>query len=65
MTLRNWIKKYGVTAIPADDCCKYRYEGRVYTIPAEHVSAVEKEKELVGISMKVIKTPEGYAVSNN
>lgn len=65
MTLRNWIKKDGVTAIPSDDCFKYRYEGRVYTIPAEQVSAFEKEKEILGKSMKVIKTPEGYAVSNN
>ena len=65
MTLRNWIKKDGVTAIPSDDCFKYRYEGRVYTIPAEQVSAFEKEKELLGKSMKIIKTPEGYAISNN
>ena len=65
MTLRNWIKKDGVTAIPSDDCFKYRYEGKVYTIPAEQVSAFEKEKTLLGKSMKIIKTPEGYAVSNN
>ena len=65
MTLRNWIKKDGVTAIPSDDCFKYRYEGRIYTIPAEQHSEFEKEKELLGKSMKIIKTPEGYAVSNN
>ena len=65
MTLRNWIKKDGVTAIPSDDCFKYRYEGKIYTIPAEQVSAFEKEKELLGKYMKVIKLPEGYAVSNN
>ncbi len=65
MTLRNWIKKDGVTAIPSDDCFKYRYEGRIYTIPAEQSEAFEKEKELLGKSMKIIKTPEGYAVSNN
>jgi len=65
MTLRNWIKKDGITAIPSDDCFKYRYEGRVYTIPAEQHSEFEKEKELLGKSMKIIKTPEGYAVSNN
>ena len=65
MTLRNWIKKDGITAIPSDDCFKYRYEGKVYTIPAEQVSAFEKEKTLLGKYMKIIKTPENYAVSNN
>ncbi len=65
MTLRNWIKKDGVTAIPSDDCFKYRYEGKIYSLPAEQSEAFEKEKRLLGKSMKIIKTPEGYAVSNN
>ena len=62
MTLRNWIKKDGVTAIPSDDCFKYRYEGKVYSLPAEQVEAFEQEKKLIGKAMKIINTPEGYGI---
>ena len=62
MTLRNWIKKDGVTAIPSDDCFKYRYEGKIYSLPAEQVEAFEQEKKLIGKAMKIINTPEGYGI---
>lgn len=62
LTLMNWIKKDGVTAIPSDDCFKYRYEGKIHSFPAEQVEAFEQERKLLGSAMKVIKTPEGYAI---
>ena len=62
LTLMQWLKKDGVNAKPSNNCFKWRYEGKIHTLPEYDVEKFEKEKKLLGSAMKVIKTPEDYGV---
>ena len=67
MTLRNWLKKDGVTAVvDKNDCFRWQSNGVWRTLPPEAVLEFEQELKLAGTNgLYKLTTPKDYGISNN